>query len=290
VSTAIEPKANGAGPATAEPSLPVDSFRQAAPWLRRPFTTNAVKFKIQSDYPGGALVVAYIDARLVMERLNHVCPHLWKHRWGDYDPGKSIVCYLEIDGLERPDVGSGYRDLKALRSDALKRAAVHFGVGVSLYAIPRLYLKVDDGHLRQKGDGGKLRTALTAQGAQFCRERYKAWLEAEGIQAFGDPLDHGDVIDAVGDPAELESDLGADEEVGEGPQRRRTPTSKKRATELVETALAAQVTSEQLSMWLTHKSVDHGEIGSKAKAVEVLRQLPANLADELDRWLEGKGT
>ena len=73
-------------------------------------------------------------------------------------------------------------------SDALKRAAVRFGVGVSLYAIPQTFL---DGEVKY----------LTAQHSTFLRDRYTAWLDAHGAQAFGDPLDHGDAPDgSVGDP------------------------------------------------------------------------------------------
>jgi hypothetical protein len=61
--------------------FPCDSFKAAARHLRRPFTPAAVRFKVQAtwpkDKPTGGLIVAYIDARLVTERLNLVVPHLW---------------------------------------------------------------------------------------------------------------------------------------------------------------------------------------------------------------------
>lgn len=166
--------------------FPVASYRDAAPHLRRPFAVDAVKFKPQSVTKNGkTLVVAFIDARLVVERLNLVCPHLW----GDcYEPTAAglMWCHLTVDGITRSDVGEGKG--KALVSDALKRAAVRFGVGVSLYAIPQTFL---DGEVKY----------LTAQHSTFLRDRYTAWLSAHGAQAFGDPLDHGDAPDgSVGDP------------------------------------------------------------------------------------------
>lgn len=169
-------------------ALPVESFRDAAPLLRRPFSVDAVRWKPQSvTKTGKTLVVAFIDARLVVERLNLVCPHLW-HDAYEPTPAGLMWCHLTVDGITRSDVGEGKG--KALVSDALKRAAVRFGVGVSLYAIPQTYL---DGEVK----------FLNAGHTRFLRERYTGWLTEHGAQAFGDPLDHGDAPDgSVGDPDE----------------------------------------------------------------------------------------
>jgi hypothetical protein len=179
-----------------QPRLPVDIYRDAAPLLRRPFTAAAVKFKVQAtwpkDKPEAALIVAYIDARLAIERLNLVCPHLWEDDYKSVGDGL-MWCYLTVDGITRRDVGEGKG--KGLVSDALKRAAVHFGVGVSLYAIPKIVLKSADGHVVLKQ--GKL--AITPTGEERCRTIYEMWLDTRGTQAFGEPLDHGDVDNAAGD-------------------------------------------------------------------------------------------
>src|SRR5690554_6875287 len=116
--------------------MSVDTFQQAAPELRRPFTAQAVKFKVQAVFGTSALIVAYIDSRLVVERLNHVCPHLWSDAYSD----DGTVCALTIDGITRHDVGSpsATEARKGLYSDVFKRAAVKFGVGVSLYATPQI--------------------------------------------------------------------------------------------------------------------------------------------------------
>lgn len=184
---------------TSEP-FPLDSFKDAATHLRRPFTPQAVKFKVQAtwpkDEPSGGLIVAYIDARLAVERLNLIVPHLW---FDEYEPlgTKHLICRLTVDGIARQDVGEGTG--KGLYSDALKRAAVKFGVGVSLYAIPQMRLTVSDGHLKQRqGREGKT-LELTPAGEKRVRAMYETWLAQRGKQAFGDPLDHGDADDAQGD-------------------------------------------------------------------------------------------
>ena len=164
---------------------PVDNFKDAYPFLRRPFTPAAIKFKVQATWKGGALIVAYIDARLAAGRLNHVIPHKWST---DYEivPG-GLLCRLTVDGITREDIGSDYVG-KGLYSDALKRAAVHFGVAESLYVLPKMTL--NEGQLLK----GKTTYVLTPMGVTHCREVYEHWLESTGKQAFGEPLDHGDVL------------------------------------------------------------------------------------------------
>ena len=172
--------------------FPLDSFKEAARELRRPFTENAVKFKLQST----TLVVTYIDARLVIERLNLVIPHLWHDAYREINP-TVVECLLTVDGIPRSDVGEA-KKAKDVRSDALKRAAVHFGIGVSLYAIPAG--RIDDTYVEKQGKS----TVLSPNGITMLRSRYTSWLEARGKAWFGDPLDHGDVEDAAGD-VELEA-------------------------------------------------------------------------------------
>lgn len=200
-------------PGVAE-SLPVESFRAAAQHLRRPFTAQAVKFKVQTAFPkndpNAALIVAYIDARLAVERLNHVCPDLWWEEFESLDGGL-MLCRLTVDGITRRDVGQGYQG-KGLYSDALKRAAVKFGVGVSLYAIPKIILKTADGHIKQKKVREGMTLVLTPAGEERCRVIYEMWLDTKGRQAFGDVLDHGDAEGAVGDAEGDQAVVGAEAE------------------------------------------------------------------------------
>src|SRR5437879_5719597 len=112
---------------TKEPEVrfPLETYRDAVRHMRRPFTAAAAHFKVQSTWPreapANALVVMYIDARLVVDRLNLLLPHLW---WDEYEPidATHMVCKLTVDGVTRRDVGEGTG--KALYSDAFKRAAV----------------------------------------------------------------------------------------------------------------------------------------------------------------------
>jgi hypothetical protein len=177
-------------------SFPLNTFETAAIELRRPFTAEAVKWKVQT----GTLVVPHIDARLAIERLNLVVPHLWSDEYEPIAGGKGLLCRLTVDGITRLDVGSGYEG-KGLYSDAFKRACVKFGIAVSLYALPKVFLSLEEGHLTKKKDSkGKEHTYLTDKGRERLDSGYRAWLKDTGEKMFGPALDHGDVAGAIGDP------------------------------------------------------------------------------------------
>lgn len=191
--------------------LPVGSFREAAPLLRRPFEPAAVRWKVQTTHGSSGLIVGYIDARLATERLNLVCPHLWSDDYTSAGDGL-LMCLLTVDGITRRDVGQGKG--KALFSDAFKRAAVKFGVGVSLYALPQTWLSVSDGHLRAAGQG-KERLFLQPAGIEHLRSLYAIWLGTAQGASFGEPLSHGDAAEgSVGDPLDPDAEHpdGLDEE------------------------------------------------------------------------------
>lgn len=186
------------------------TFADAAAQLRAPFTPEAIRFKVQTvikprrgeEVARGAVLVAYIDARLVIERLNAVVPGSWQDSYFRVEGQPNyLVCRLKVGELVREDVGywrSGFG--KEVYSDALKRAAVHFGIGVSVYATPQVTLwtpeAISKGFLKSVPgkDGPSL--ALTDKGERGLRGGYRAWLLEHGVKVFGNPLDHGDVEDS----------------------------------------------------------------------------------------------
>lgn len=171
--------------------FPVESFRDAAPHLRRPFTPGAVKFKVQSTAGNRGMVVGFIDARLVIERLNLVVPHLWYDQYERID-GTALRCQLTVDRITREDVGIG-KDVKTLYSDALKRAAVKFGIGVSLYAMKQIWLEIAEKPTKQQLKKTPKATVITPDAESHLRNLYAGWLDLErGGKVFGEPLDHGD--------------------------------------------------------------------------------------------------
>lgn len=197
-------------PAGEQPVLesPLDAMMRE---LRRPFTPEAVRFKVQvnpkSD-DGSAICVAYIDARLVSERLNAVAPGRWSHTFvNPPNPSqKSVACRikLEVDGqvLTREDVGwasggdtSKDQGYKGMYSDAFKRAAVHYGIGTTMYAFPQQFIKARD---LKKTNDGKYR--MTDKVETQLRNAYRTWVTSEAVaKIFGAPLSHGDVEGSAGD-------------------------------------------------------------------------------------------
>lgn len=106
------------------------------------FPREAISWRAQSVTKDGskALALAYIDARDVMDRLDDVCGSAnWQDRYEFH--GARTICYLSIriDGewVTKAD-GAGDSDVEAEKgaiSDALKRAAVKWGIGRYLYHI-----------------------------------------------------------------------------------------------------------------------------------------------------------
>jgi hypothetical protein len=121
--------------------------------LSAPFEPKDIKFKPQMVKNNRALAMAYIDARLIQDRLDEVLGvENWQDRYTILADG-SVMCRLRarLGGrwITKSDVGSlseqpdsGDR-LKAAFSDALKRAAVKFGIGRYLYRLPAQWCDYD---------------------------------------------------------------------------------------------------------------------------------------------------
>lgn len=120
--------------------------------LAAPFDARTIRWKPQVVQGNRALAVAYVDARVVMDRLDSVLGvGNWQTSYRETKDG--IVCQLraKIDGewCMHEDVGSesaqpdeGDRR-KAAFSDAIKRAAVHLGIGRYLYRLEPQWVDYD---------------------------------------------------------------------------------------------------------------------------------------------------
>jgi hypothetical protein len=182
-------------------TLPVELTPEVLADLRRPFTAAAVKFKPQAVSKDGtkALATFYVDARLVGERLNYVVgAAAWTPAYRPIMAETNaqawmaaffpVECTLTVLGVAKADVGvytNGSKpDDKAVKSaysDALKRAGVQFGIGAYLYALPKQWFPF------KQGPNGK--------GGQFANEAAIRTAYGKMIEAFGSPIDHGDLSD-----------------------------------------------------------------------------------------------
>lgn len=118
--------------------------------LKRPFDPKRIHWRIgstNSDKTKG-IALAYIDARDVMERLDSVVgPTNWQDRYPWSDNGK-LCCEIGInlpDGWVWKSNGAGDTQFEADKgafSDAFKRAAVMWGIGRYLYALPNEWVPI----------------------------------------------------------------------------------------------------------------------------------------------------
>jgi hypothetical protein len=140
---------------TAKPLTDVQAVMEA---LSAPFDLQEVRFKPAVISGNRALALAYVDARAIQDRLDDVLGVLgWQDNYKCLEDG-SVVCRLRLrignEWVTKVDVGSpsdqgdaGDRR-KAAFSDALKRAAVKFGIGRYLYRLPSQWVDYDS-HKKQ---------------------------------------------------------------------------------------------------------------------------------------------
>lgn len=109
--------------------------REAIHWRAQTLTRNGDK----------ALALAYLDARDVMDRLDKVCgPANWQTRYIETARGR-VLCEIGIrigdDWVWKSD-GAGDTAVEGEKggiSDALKRAAVQWGIGRYLYRLDAVW-------------------------------------------------------------------------------------------------------------------------------------------------------
>ena len=126
--------------------------------LAAPFDTADVEWKpgaVTRDKSKG-LAMAYLTSRAVQDRLDAVCgPADWRN---EYRPGPDggVVCGISVY-VERRDGepgewvtkwdGADNTDVEAVKgglSGSMKRAAVMWGIGRSLYGLPVQWVRLDE--------------------------------------------------------------------------------------------------------------------------------------------------
>lgn len=121
--------------------------------LAAPFSASEVRYKPAIVKGERCLAMAYVDARTIMDRLDAA---VGVGGWSDdYDclPDGSVVCRLRLliggEWVSKTDVGGQSEQpdegdrRKAAFSDALKRAAVKFGIGRYLYRLEPQWVGYD---------------------------------------------------------------------------------------------------------------------------------------------------
>ncbi len=117
--------------------------------LAAPFPADEIQWRVEavSRDKKRALVVPYVDARAVLDRLDEaVGPENWHDAYEvlpKMGENYAVKARLTVLGVTKEDVGEG-DSLKAAFADALKRAAVKFGVGRHLYRMEKAWVDYDE--------------------------------------------------------------------------------------------------------------------------------------------------
>src|SRR4051794_25895937 len=210
---------------TATPTVPpARTHAEAAELLRRPFAPGAVGFRAMSKVSlngqpyAGAQVAAFLNAQSVVQRLNAVVPGRWRQQFTPVAPELPtgtkklyLACRLTVTlPLEPggPPVDAVYEDvgemdagslagLKALYSDARKRAGVTAGIGAYLYtALAPVFLPIGPDPrqvqaIRRQGKGDLL--VLSAETEQWLRRGYETRMRTDAVMRdLGPMLAHGE--------------------------------------------------------------------------------------------------
>jgi hypothetical protein len=208
---------------------PARTHREAVALFRRPFAPGAIGFRAMTKVAhngeayGGAQVAAYLGAQSVLQRLNTVVPGRWRQEFHSVELGQGagkklyLACRLiitlpTVDG--GADIDAVYEDigdmdagsmagLKALYSDARKRAGVAAGIGAYLYtALAPVVLPIGPNvrqvqAIRRQGKSDLL--VLSAETEQWLRQGYETRMNTDAVKRdLGPILAHGEPETGMG--------------------------------------------------------------------------------------------
>jgi len=233
---------------------PARTHAEAGVLLRRPFAPGAIGFRAMTKVTlngvqyAGAQVAAFLGAQSVVQRLNHVVPGHWRQQFTPVpaeltprsDNGRApsrlyLACRLTItlpaepggseveaiyEDIGEMDIGS-FAGLKALYSDARKRAAVAAGIGAYLYtALAPVVLPIGPGDRQvqsiRRGQGKPDVLAISAATEQWLRQGYEARMNTEAVRRdLGPILAHGEPATGMGQGEAAEADRAAAETAAE---------------------------------------------------------------------------
>lgn len=150
--------------------------------LAEPFPPSRVHWRVGRAFDNGkGTVLAYLDARDVMNRLDEVCgPGGWSDDYHETRSGR-IICSIHIGDATKSD-GAGdtsFEGAKGAISDAFKRAGVKWSIGRYLYECKAPVIELDQGkYIPKNFDGSIYLTAFSSK--QMKTKYYKLFKEHAG--------------------------------------------------------------------------------------------------------------
>lgn len=135
--------------------------------LKKPFDTKDIEWRVGSanaDRSNG-MALAYVTNRAIQERLDEIVgPLNWKNEFERWD-SKGVKCGISIRQDENNDWITKYdgadetsiEPTKGGFSDAMKRAAVQWGIGRYLYDMPSVWIPLENGKISKETQGDLLK-------------------------------------------------------------------------------------------------------------------------------------
>ena len=115
--------------------------------LKRPIQSHEIEWRVQSTKNGKTTIVPYIQSRAVMDRFDEAFgADGWKDSYSPWK-GKGVLCTLYVkcgDTWVSKEDGADDTAIEPTKggiSDALKRAAVKWGLGRDLYKYPLVQIE-----------------------------------------------------------------------------------------------------------------------------------------------------
>ena len=119
-----------------------------------------VKWRVGPKIGSRLSVLAYLDARMVQQRLDDVVgPENWANVYDSETGTATISIFINGEWVSKTDVGTESKvdKEKGKASDSFKRAATNIGIGRELYTSPFIWVILDKGEYYEKD--GKLRAS-----------------------------------------------------------------------------------------------------------------------------------
>ena len=129
--------------------------------LQNPLPIEAIDFRVQSINKGGyAIILAYKDARVDMQRLDEVVGALnWKREHSNQNANCTVSIWNEQTNqwVSKEDTGteSNTEKAKGLASDSFKRACFNWGIGRELYDYPIIQIRLNPNEFKIEQYNGK---------------------------------------------------------------------------------------------------------------------------------------
>ncbi len=200
--------------------LPAQSYEEAIPFLRRPYTPNLVRglvINAPDSTTAPCTIGLYAIGESLMDRLNLTCGPDWEHDFeivkeSTYTAKGKTFYYCEVQailvvfGVLRRDIGASSADTPGgakmnARAQAWKRTGRWHGPGQCLYGTEDflVFRGEEPGklHVPKCGEHPHKRPYIDKACELVVREQYRGWLTEEGERNYGPPLDHMEVAEAI---------------------------------------------------------------------------------------------